>query len=217
MSDNPKLKVIHGHAYANSREIAEHFGKEHYHVMRQIRSLLDTLCPPEFSNPAADPASNFGGSNDFAQRNFAEAAYTGHDGKEHPCYQMTRDGFTLVAMSFTGAEALFWKIAYITAFNEMETELQRRNLRDGRFEQMNLFPGLRETIDAARPAMTVTAALTILGYEGLMIPLVTRDHLISMLKRGRLAGFNDGRNWQIYQDSFDSFIKERRGSTAKAA
>jgi hypothetical protein len=37
---------------------------------------------------------------------------------------MTRDGFTFLAMGFTGAKAAQWKEAYITAFNRMEAELQ---------------------------------------------------------------------------------------------
>ena len=36
---------------------------------------------------------------------------------------MTRDGFTLLAMGFTGTKALQWKIKYIAAFNDMEAKL----------------------------------------------------------------------------------------------
>ena len=36
---------------------------------------------------------------------------------------MTRDGFTLLCMGFTGKEAMHWKIAYINAFNKMEQVL----------------------------------------------------------------------------------------------
>ena len=39
-------------------------------------------------------------------------------------YDMTRDGFTLLAMGFTGAKALQFKLAYIAAFNEMEAKLK---------------------------------------------------------------------------------------------
>lgn len=38
-------------------------------------------------------------------------------------YTMNRDGFTLLAMGFTGKEALEWKFKYIEAFNEMESKL----------------------------------------------------------------------------------------------
>jgi hypothetical protein len=44
-------------------------------------------------------------------------------GKEQPCYRLTRDGFVFLAMGFTGKDAAQWKEAYITAFNKMEQEL----------------------------------------------------------------------------------------------
>lgn len=199
MSDIPKLKVINGHAYANSLDVAKNFHKEHKNVLKAIENrLLDC-------------------SDEFGRLNFEPTSYTDRFNRSQKIYNLTRDGFAYVAMSFTGREAAIWQEAYITAFNEMETELQRRNLRDGRIEQMNLFPGLIQAIDESRPTISVTGALTVLGYEGLMIPLVSRSQLISMIKRGRLDGFNDGRNWQIYQDSFEQFVKGRRMSVAKAA
>lgn len=39
------------------------------------------------------------------------------------CYLMTRDGFSLLVMGFTGQKALEWKLRYIEAFNEMENSL----------------------------------------------------------------------------------------------
>lgn len=36
---------------------------------------------------------------------------------------MTRDGFSLLAMGFTGKKAIEWKIKYINAFNKMEAEI----------------------------------------------------------------------------------------------
>lgn len=205
MTDSPKLKVIHGHAYASSLDIARHFRKNHNHVLRDIENLISL--------------SNFGQSDSFSLLNFEESTYKDSRGKSQPCYNMTRDGFALLAMGFTGREALVWKIKFLTAFNEMEAELQRRNLKAGRIEQMNLFPSLERTIaeTADRPSLSVTAVLTVIAYEGLMIPIVTRDQIVRMIKRGRLEGFNDGRNWQVYQDSFDSFLRHRRTSLAKVA
>lgn len=47
-------------------------------------------------------------------------------GKQYPMYLMNRDGFTLLAMGFTGKAALEWKLKYIQAFNEMEKQLAQR-------------------------------------------------------------------------------------------
>jgi len=39
-------------------------------------------------------------------------------------YLITRDGFMLLAMGFTGKKAMQFKLAYIEAFNQMEQELK---------------------------------------------------------------------------------------------
>ena len=40
---------------------------------------------------------------------------------------MNRDGFTLLAMGFTGTDALRWKLKYIEAFNAMEARLKAQS------------------------------------------------------------------------------------------
>ena len=49
-----------------------------------------------------------------------------HKGNTYKQYIMTRDGFTLLAMGFTGAKALEFKLKFIDAFNSMETMLVER-------------------------------------------------------------------------------------------
>lgn len=39
-------------------------------------------------------------------------------------YSMTRDGFSLLVMGFTGKSALEWKLKYIDAFNKMEEQIK---------------------------------------------------------------------------------------------
>ena len=56
---------------------------------------------------------------------FFETAYKASNGKSNPMYEMNRDGFSLLAMGFTGEKALKWKLQYINAFNAMEDELKR--------------------------------------------------------------------------------------------
>jgi hypothetical protein len=40
---------------------------------------------------------------------------------------MTRDGFTLLVMGFTGAKSTQFKLSYIKRFNEMEDQLSNHN------------------------------------------------------------------------------------------
>ena len=40
-----------------------------------------------------------------------------------PVCHISRDGFTVLAMGFTGKRAMAWKLAYIAAFNAMEAHI----------------------------------------------------------------------------------------------
>lgn len=93
-----------GAVYASSRDVAAFFGKQHTHVLRDIRALIAD---------APSTASNFGSSE-----------YRDSTGRTLPAYEMTRDGFTLLAMGFTGKTALAFKVRYIEEFNRMEAQLK---------------------------------------------------------------------------------------------
>ena len=106
----PDLEIIEGQITTTSNQVAEHFGKRHTHVLRAIRNLLAEL--PENARP-----------------NFGLSEFTDNTGRTLPAYRMTRDGFTLLAMGFTGKEAMQWKVAYLTAFNQMEAQLLAQAIR----------------------------------------------------------------------------------------
>ena len=99
------LKEENGQILANSREVAEKFGKNHNHVLRDIDNLISD-CPKLDSEM------------------FIESTYKNSRGKVYRCFNMNRDGFSLLSMGFTGKEALEWKLKYINAFNKMEEKLK---------------------------------------------------------------------------------------------
>ncbi len=86
-----------------SLDVAETFGKEHNKVLRDIRELD---C-----------------SDEFRLSNFGQSFYVNLQGRKQPMYYMTRDGFTLVVMGYTGEKAMKFKEGYIRQFNEMEKAL----------------------------------------------------------------------------------------------
>lgn len=88
-----------------SLDVAETFGKEHYHVIEDIREIQSKISTPEFSGL------------------FFESDYKASNGKKNPMYYMNRDGFTLLVMGYTGEKAMQFKIAYIKQFNAMEKAL----------------------------------------------------------------------------------------------
>lgn len=57
---------------------------------------------------------------------FLKNFYETERGRGYKEYLMNRDGFTLLAMGFTGKAALEWKLKYIDAFDRMETFIQER-------------------------------------------------------------------------------------------
>lgn len=121
MKDQEKIQIIHNAVTINgskpattSLKIAEVFGKQHKDVLKAIESLQ----VPD----------------NFRERNFAPSEYTAQNGIgktiRYPMYNITRDGFTILAMGFTGKAAMQFKIAYIEAFNRMEAILHQRGARE---------------------------------------------------------------------------------------
>jgi Rha family phage regulatory protein len=105
--DKPTLALRNGTGMASSLAVAKHFSKAHKDVLRAIDRILE------------DVGDEFGG------RNFAPTSYVTDQNKEHRCFDLTRDGFVLLAMGFTGDAAMSWKVKYIEAFNAMEAELRK--------------------------------------------------------------------------------------------
>ena len=101
---SPALEARAGQITATSLQVAEHFGKRHTHVLRSIRNLQV--------------------SEEFSRLNFGPRDYFDERGKVQPMYDITRDGFAMLAMGFTGKEAARWKEAYISTFNAMEAKLR---------------------------------------------------------------------------------------------
>ncbi len=106
---NELLTITNGQPTASSLDIAKHFGKEHRNVLRDIEALQEGVL-------------NFEQTPMFLKTTYVHP----QNGQEYPMYLMNRDGFTLLAMGFTGKEALEWKVKYINAFNAMEQELRER-------------------------------------------------------------------------------------------
>ena len=95
-------------ALTTSLKVAEKFKKNHKDVMKSIRNLTAQNCA--------------------VKNMFVESTYVNSRGQEQPMYYMNRDGFTLLAMGFTGKEAVKFKLEYIEAFNKMENFIREQEL-----------------------------------------------------------------------------------------
>ena len=101
------LSVREGKVVVSSRDVAEKFGKLHKDILKALKNLD---C-----------------STSFNELNFAPVEYLDKKGENRPEVLMTRDGFTFLAMGFTGAKAAQFKEAYIAEFNRMEAELKNQD------------------------------------------------------------------------------------------
>ena len=97
------VQVTDGQVVVSSRRVAEHFDKQHKHVLDAIENI-------KAENSAVTPM-------------FCETTYTAGTGKAYKEYLMNRDGFSLLVMGFTGKKALEWKIKYIQAFNAIAEQI----------------------------------------------------------------------------------------------
>lgn len=93
----------------SSRQIAEDFEKQHKDVLESISNLISRMGVAENSASL-----------------FIESKYQHEQNNQtFKEYLLTRDGFSLLVMGFTGSKALEWKLKYINAFNGMERQLKR--------------------------------------------------------------------------------------------
>lgn len=91
-------------------KVAAVFSRQHRHVMEKIREvMLDA--PKEFTEP-----------------NFRLSEYVDASGRKLPMWSMTKDGFVLLAMGFTGKKAMQFKVAYIGAFNDMAAYVKNQRV-----------------------------------------------------------------------------------------
>lgn len=104
-------------ALTTSLKVADTFNKKHQHVMESIRNLTV--------------------ENSTVKKMFVLSTYVNSRGQEQPMYYMNRDGFALLAMGFTGKDAIKFKLEYIAAFNKMD-DLIRGKLPKTPEEQLAL-------------------------------------------------------------------------------
>ena len=173
-----------------SLQVAEAFGKDHKHVMEAIRNILE--------------------SDDFTESNFRLSEYRDSTGRTLPMYIMSRDGFVLLGMGFTGAKARAMKISYIIRFNEMEAELAKRD------STMPALPedypaALRALADAEERRLRIEQTLAVEQPKARVYDMTFADRQLTLAKFcRRLRGVNTN---STKQDMERAGILYRQGGT----
>lgn len=98
------FKSENGNLVTTSKLVAEKFGKEHKNVLDAVRKICSS-------------AEN-------SAQLYESATYEDSTGRRNEMIVMNRDGFSLLAMGFTGEKALQFKIDFIAAFNKMVNTLK---------------------------------------------------------------------------------------------
>lgn len=111
-------------AVTTSLQVAENFNKRHSDVLESIKNLV---------------------TENSVAKYFFEGTYENR-GKNYPLYFMNRDGFTLLAMSFTGKQALQFKLKYIDAFNRMENHIKQELDTSNLSPELQMFNGLFQAL-----------------------------------------------------------------------
>ena len=106
----PAVTIYNGIPTVLSTNIADVFGKRHDHVLRDIESILKTTPEERLNN--------------FIKINIEKPANLGKGVVKYRAYALTKEGFTFLAMGFTGTKAAQFKWAYIDEFKRMEEALR---------------------------------------------------------------------------------------------
>ena len=207
-----KLHDINGKQVpaVTSLQVAEAFGKEHKHVMEAIRNLLE--------------------SDGFSQSNFRLVNYMDAKGEERPMYIMSRDGFVLLGMGFTGAKARAMKISYIVRFNEMEAELASRSAAP--ILPKDYPAALRALADAEEKRLRIEQTLAVEQPKARVYDVTFADRQLTLAKFcRRLRGVNtnhvrkdlyhlsvlyrQGGSYRLYAKYRDSHFEEKTDGNGK--
>lgn len=101
----------HDTARVDSLYVAQYFEKKHKNVLRAIENIISV---------------DSGVSREFARLNFEPITHVDQLGRKQRAFALTRDGFMILTMGFTGKKAMKIKEFYIALFNKMEETIKRR-------------------------------------------------------------------------------------------
>ena len=183
------FEVANDRAFTTSLSVSEVFNKQHKHILAKIAEI-----PADFREP------NF--------RLTERKAKFGAVVRSEPYYEITKDGFVLLAMGFTGKKAYKFKIEYINAFNRMADEIKRL-----KFEA---YVNKIAELDAANKFKARNHADQINGYKSQIsqhnkeIELLKAKAVIERHERDKRAEYIESeltRAGNIFKNAVDNFLE----------
>lgn len=181
-------------ALTTSVIVAEKFGKEHKHVLEAIRNILSTTAQKSAFVDNQQLAKM------FALTEVEIPMPVGGGVKKVSVYVMNRDGFTLLAMGFTGAKALAFKLEYMNAFNAMEQQIRQSSGVPQTFSQALMLAAKQqkqlemqkpkveffEAVAESKTAIDIKAAANTLHFKN-----IGRNKLFEILRNAKILMWNN--------------------------
>lgn len=192
----PEVRLVNGHPITSTRNIAKAFGKNHRDVTRII--------------PRLDC------SDQFLTANFCAVKYI-HRGNEYTEYLVTKDGFTFLAMGFTGKKAAEFKEKYIAEFNRMEAQLKKQQDAFSRLPMLSdqdrskLKNAANSFIDLFGGIKTRKEASMLVAYIARSVDEYSEQEGREALLGFRLKeviGFNFNPDTAVCQRDYECFLKQ---------
>ncbi|ECL3806104.1 TPA: Rha family transcriptional regulator [Campylobacter jejuni] len=186
-----ELEVVDNAVYTTSLSVAEVFNKNHKNIIRKINEF---------------PKDN------FTKLNFELSKYIDSTGRILPCYKITRDGFSLLVMGFTGEKAYKWKILFIKAFNEMEKRL--RNVEYEKHDKLAFRQSLGYKSQLAQQKLKYENEIKALKYDLEQSKNNFKDKLNCILAKNGLYAF-DFKTFKNYALKLEKMLKDLKDDENK--
>lgn len=177
----------------DSREVAEAIGKQHAHLMRDIKNYCDILDKSSESKI---------GLADF----FIPSTYIDSQDKERPCYLLTKKGCDMVANKMTGEKGVIFTAMYVSAFEKMRERITKPMTAMQMLElQVQVNKELSDRIDAVENNQKRIA-------EACSVPAVGRDEWQEDMKK-YLSGLCEeyGMSYPVMYDDLYSALERKVG------
>ncbi|EAI8457908.1 hypothetical protein GR246_01920 [Campylobacter coli] len=186
-----ELEVANDQVTTTSLDIAAVFNKRHDNIIAKIETF------PKDS---------------FTDLNFKASKYIDSTGRILPCYKITRDGFSLLVMGFTGEKAYKWKVEFIKAFNEMEKRL--RNIEYEKHDKLAFRQSLGYKSQLAQQKQKYENKIKALKYDLEQSKNNFKDKLNCILAKNGLYAF-DFKTFKNYALKLEKMLKDLKDDENK--
>ncbi|ELU2115216.1 Rha family transcriptional regulator [Campylobacter jejuni] len=186
-----ELEVANDQVTTTSLDIAAVFNKRHDNIIAKIETF------PKDS---------------FTDLNFKASKYIDSTGRILPCYKITRDGFSLLVMGFTGEKAYKWKIEFIKVFNEMEKRL--RNIEYEKHDKLAFRQSLGYKSQLKQQKLKYENEIKALKYDLEQSKNNFKDKLNCILAKNGLYAF-DFKTFKNYALKLEKMLKDLKDDENK--